>query len=221
MPVIHLIRHSQASFGGDSYDLLSDLGHRQSSLLASALEARGVRASRVASGTLQRQIDTARACWDDHPELDERWNEYDTAGVLVAHGPDLGDRNEMGAAPGMSSREFQQVLDSALLEWIAAGDDSPAEQTWPAFRERSLGALRDLAGSLGGGEQALVFTSGGPIAAICAELIGAPPESFVTLNRVCVNSAVTKLMSGRGGVRLVTFNDHGHLEHDRELMTFR
>jgi broad specificity phosphatase PhoE len=218
MPVIHLIRHAQASFGGDSYDVLSEVGERQSELVDQALAARGIRASRVAAGTLRRQIDTARA----EPSLDERWNEYDTAAVLAAHGPELGgDRNEMGAAPGMSSREFQQVLDSALLAWIEAGHDSPCEETWPAFQRRSLGAVSDLAEVLGSGETALVYTSGGPIAAICASLIGAPDSSFVTLNRVCVNTAVTKLMSGRGGLRLVTFNDHGHLEHDRELMTFR
>jgi broad specificity phosphatase PhoE len=218
MPVIHLIRHSQASFGGGAYDVLSEIGHRQSELVDAALTARGVTASRVVAGTLRRQIDTARV----EPELDERWNEYDTAAVLAAHGPDLGgDRTEMGAAPGMTSREFQQVLDSALLAWIEAGEESPCEETWPAFERRSLDAVSDLAASLGSGENALVFTSGGPIAAICASLIGAPASSFVTLNRVCVNSAVTKLMSGRGGVRLVTFNDHGHLEHERELMTFR
>jgi broad specificity phosphatase PhoE len=218
MPVIHLIRHAQASFGGDAYDLLSEIGLRQSELVDAALTSRGVSASRVAAGTLRRQIDTARVA----PELDERWNEYDTAAVLAAHGPDIGAQsNETGAAPGMSSREFQQVLDAALLAWIEAADESPCAETWPAFQGRSLGALEDLAASLGSGEQALVYTSGGPIAAICVSLIGAPGSSFVTLNRVCVNTAVTKLMSGRGGVRLVTFNDHCHLEHDRELMTFR
>src|SRR5882724_7474382 len=109
MPVIHLIRHALASFGGNSYDVLSEVGERQSELVDQALAARGVRASRVAAGTLRRQIDTARV----EPELDERWNEYETAAVLQEHGPDLGgDRTEMGAAPGMTSREFQQVLDS-------------------------------------------------------------------------------------------------------------
>src|SRR5215831_11675686 len=104
MPVIHLIRHAQASFGGDSYDVLSSVGERQSDLVDAALKARGFEPTRVAAGTLRRQ--------------------NDTAGVLAAHGPELGgDRNEMGAAPGMSSREFQQVLDSALLAWIEAGDD--------------------------------------------------------------------------------------------------
>jgi len=218
MPVIHLIRHAQASFGGDSYDVLSEIGERQSDLVDAALKARGFEPTRVAAGTLRRQIDTARV----EPALDERWNEYDTAAVLAAHGPELdGDRNEMGAAPGMSSREFQQVLDSALLAWIEAGDGSPCEETWPAFQRRSLDAVTELATSLGSGESAFVYTSGGPIAAICVELIGAPGSSFVTLNRVCVNTGVTKLMSGRGGLRLVTFNDHSHLEHDRELMTFR
>ena len=225
MPVIHLIRHAQASFGGDSYDVLSDLGHRQSALLDHALTARGVHANRVAAGTLRRQIDTARACAacpSSGPELDGRWDEYDTAGVLAGHGPQLGaERTDMGAPPGLSSREFQELLDSALLEWIEAGDSSSTGESWPAFQRRAVGAVEDLAGSLGSGEHALAFTSGGVIAAICVALIGAPGAAFVTLNRVCVNTGATKLMSGRGGLRLVTFNDHSHLEHDRELMTFR
>ena len=59
------------------------------------------------------------------------------------------------------------------------------------------------------------------IAAIAAALLGAPSTTFVALSRVSVNSGVTKILSGGAGARLLTFNDHSHLEHDRELMTFR
>ena len=42
MSAIHLVRHGQASFGADDYDLLSALGERQSRVLGQAL-ARQVR----------------------------------------------------------------------------------------------------------------------------------------------------------------------------------
>jgi broad specificity phosphatase PhoE len=227
MPVIHLIRHAQASFGSESYDALSELGHRQSALLDAALERRGIRADRVMAGTLRRQTDTALACTASAPGTlleDARWDEYDAAGVLTAHGeiPDGSpERTDLGVPAGLSSREFQGLLDGGLERWIEAGDASPCAETWPAFRARALGALGDLAADLGSGERALVFTSGGVVAAIGAALIGAPDSTFIPLNRVSVNSGVTKLMSGGGGIRLVTFNDHSHLEHDRELTTFR
>jgi broad specificity phosphatase PhoE len=227
MPVIYLIRHVQASFGDASYDVLSELGHRQAELLDESLARRGVRAARVEAGTPARQQDTARACPRSAPgelRIDPRWDEYDTAAVLVEHGADRpgeGQRGELGAPAGISSREFQALLDRALGEWIRADESSPCPETWPAFQERALAALEDLARALGSGEQAAVFTSGGVIAALCVGLLGAPPEVFVTVNRVAVNSGVTKVMVGGSGARLVTFNEHAHLEHDRALMTFR
>lgn len=227
MPVIHLIRHAQASFGSDAYDVLSELGHRQAALLDGALERRGIRCDRVVSGTHRRQIDTALACTASapgEPLVDPRWDEYDSAGVLATHGqtPDAAAKpSDLGAPAGISSREFQDLLDRALEDWIDAGDDSPCSESWPAFQARVLVALGDLAADLGSGERALVFTSGGVIAAVCAALIGGPGSTFIALNRVSVNSGVSKLISGGGGVRLMTFNDHTHLERDRELTTFR
>jgi broad specificity phosphatase PhoE len=224
MPVVYLIRHAQASFGRDSYDELSELGHCQAAALADALEQRGARADRVVSGSLRRQLDTAIACVNGpEVEVDERWDEYDSAGVLAAHGdgvPD-GDPTELGVPRNVTSREFQVLLDRALVAWIEAGDSSPAAETWPAFQRRASAALTDLTDRLGSGEGALVFTSAGVIAALAASLIGAPASSFVALNRIGVNCGVTKLVSGRGGTHLVTFNDHSHIEHDRELTTFR
>ena len=167
MPVVHLIRHAQASFGADSYDVLSELGQRQCALLDDALARRGVRPQRVAVGTLNRQADTARACRRSVPGellVDARWDEYATADVLAHHGsiPAAdGPRTELGAPPGLTSREFQVLLEGALAAWIAAGERSSCPETWPAFERRALAALTDLARSLGAGEQALVFTSGG------------------------------------------------------------
>jgi len=227
MPVIYLIRHAQASFGDTSYDVLSELGHRQAGLLDESLASRGVRAARVEAGTPARQQDTARACprsAPGEPRIDPRWDEYDTAAVLTEHGgatPRSEQRTELGAPAGISSREFQALLDGALAGWIRAGESSSCPETWAAFQSRAVSALEDLARGLGSGEQAAVFTSGGVIAAICVALLEAPPEVFVTVNRVGVNSGVTKVMVGGSGARLVTFNEHGHLEHDRALMTFR
>lgn len=227
MPVIYLIRHAQASFGDGSYDVLSERGERQSALLATALSERGVRCSRAVAGTLRRQRDTAlrsAPALDGRLETDGRWDEYDTAEVLAIHGDvAAGDQalTDVGAPAGITTEQFQALLDPALEAWVSAGEASRTEETWPAFRGRALDALEQLAEQLGSGESGLAFTSGGVIAAICTTLLDAAATTFVTLNRVTINSAVTKIICGAGGPRLVTFNDHAHLEHDRALMTYR
>jgi broad specificity phosphatase PhoE len=84
------------------------------------------------------------------------------------------------------------------------------------------GTAAPLAGELGRGEIAVVATSGGTIAALAGGLLGAPALTFPALNRVMVNASVTKVTIGAGGVNLIGFNDHSHLEEvDRQLVTYR
>jgi phosphohistidine phosphatase SixA len=55
-----------------------------------------------------------------------------------------------------------------------------------------------------------------------AAALGAPAETFASLNRTLVNSSVTKLAIGSTGINVVSFNDHSHLETvDRALVTYR
>jgi broad specificity phosphatase PhoE len=219
MPALILLRHAQASYGSHDYDVLSDHGAVQARAAREALRARGLVPERIVSGTLRRQRDTALPWTEGGAALEEdpRWNEYDAADVLGAHGPGAGASLE---APGLESRDFQGVLDDALLAWIAAGDESAADETWPAFRDRVAAALDDAVGALRSGETGLVITSGGVVAACCARLLALPESSFVAFNHVVVNAAVTKVVHGRRGTSLVSFNEHAHLEPEG-LVTYR
>jgi broad specificity phosphatase PhoE len=220
MPTVLLVRHAQASFGADDYDVLSQTGERQAERVFDALEQRGVAAARLVAGTMRRQRDSALPWTRGGAELldDERWNEYDAADVLGAHS-EVAASLEGGDAPA-SSREFQGLLDPALAAWVAAGDGGGAREGWPAFRARAVAALEDAAAALGSGETAIAFTSGGVIAACALAVLGVPDAAFVPLNRVAVNGAVTKVISGRRGLSLVSYNEHGHLERDG-LVTYR
>ena len=226
MPSILLIRHAQASYGGADYDVLSDAGHRQAQILASALAERGVDAGRVVSGSLRRQLDTAAALTgtaERAAAVDARWDEYDAEDV-IAHHSDVAAGLTSGAdgAPKLSSHELQPLLDRALAAWIAAAGTSGCRQTWPEFAAAGRAALEQLTGELGRGENAIVVTSAGVIAAVCASLLGHDDAAFVALNRVGVNAAITKLAHGSRGTSLVSFNDHSHLENvDRALVTYR
>ncbi|MCW2994174.1 MAG: histidine phosphatase family protein [Conexibacter sp.] len=224
MPSVLLIRHGQASYGAEDYDVLSEIGHRQSAALADELARRGVVPDRIVSGGLARQRDTAApfaASSGVEVEIDPGWDEYDSHDILSHHSTT--DVRPDGAGGRMvTSRDFQDLLDGALVDWIAAGADGPADEPWTAFDARARGALERLVGSLSSGQTAFVFSSGGTIGGLCAALVGLPPTGLVTFNRVAVNTGMARLVSGRSGVTLVSFNEHGHLDGlDPALRTYR
>lgn len=222
MPIVLLIRHAQASFGTADYDVLSERGHAQVQALHGSLARRGIVADRVVSGDLRRQRDTARP-WSG-VAVDARWNEYEMDDVL-SHHSDAQTRLARGPAdtgPALSSRDFQVVLDRALQDWVDAGSSGPTRQAWPAFLAEINAALDDLGATLGSGETALAFSSSGVIAALAASLIGLPDKAFVPLNRVSVNTSITKVIIGSRGNTLVSYNDHSHLEDaGADLVTYR
>ncbi|MEU0491441.1 histidine phosphatase family protein [Nocardiopsis sp. NPDC006139] len=211
MPSIYLIRHGKASPEAEDYDELSPTGYEQARLLGAELERRGLRPGPVFSGSLRRQRQTAAAALaeagiDAEPTVDERWNEYDHLGLLARH--------------PVAEGTLQERLDAGLSAWMAAGGDGPG--SWEAFRGGVRAALEDTVAGLGRGETALVFTSAGVVAAVCAALLRAPAHGFLELNRIVVNGSLTKVVHGRGGTRLLSFNDHAHLEQaGAALTTFR
>lgn len=228
MAVIYLVRHGQASWGAKDYDKLSDLGVRQSEVLGEALKSRLPRVDRVVRGSLTRHRETADACLaalgvSVTPEVDPRWDEYDHRALIEAHNPAYRRQWRMKldlALTGSPRRAFQDLFDRALTRWLGGGDGY--RESFEAFSARACAALSELVSELDARQTALVFTSGGPISAVAANLLGTGPETWLALNRVCVNTGLTKVVRGRRGTTLVTYNDHAHLEaEDRELLTYR
>jgi broad specificity phosphatase PhoE len=228
MGAIYLVRHGQASYGTADYDRLSELGREQSRIVGETLRRRGVSPAVVVRGDMVRHAQTATEALRSYGDLpaaekivvDARWNEYDYSDVAAAHPAGPAGRDTRMTT--MSSEKFQDTMDGALLAWLAAGDSGAAGVTWPTFSGRAADALADVAAGLASGQSAVVFTSGGPIAAICARMLGVPGPGFVDLNRVMVNGAITVLITGRRGLRLTAVNEHGHLERpEGGLRTYR
>ncbi len=215
MPAVLLVRHGQASFGAADYDVLSDLGREQSAHVGAELGRRRLRTPVAASGTLRRQRDTAHialraAGLASEIASDARWDEYDHLDLLRRYVPP-------DAEPDGSSKGLQSLLDIALAAWV----EDP-HGGWADFSRGALTALDDLAKGLGSGRDAVVFTSGGVVAAVCSSLLGLTAPGVVALNRVTANGAITKVVVGAGGTTLVSFNDHAHVEGEgRRLLTYR
>lgn len=228
MPVIRLIRHGQASFGLKNYDQLSELGYEQAHLLGRSLKRRVGEVDLVVCGEMDRHRQTAEAAlegMDSSPEIkmDARWNEFDHEQVIVRHKPRYRSKTVMVAdlaRKGDPRHQFQLLFDAALERWTAGEDDGYAE-TFEQFTTRANAGMSELAEGCEGAENVLVFTSGGPVSAVAAELLGLDAAGWMRLNRTCANCSETKLVAGRSGLTLVTWNAHSWFDADRRLLSYR
>lgn len=225
MPALLLIRHGQASFGEDDYDVLSPLGERQAEALGARLASVGLDV--LVHGELVRQRATAeivaRRADIEAVEVDTRWDEYDhedLVSVAAAAGELDEELARMRDEEADRSRAFQLVLETALRRWTRGAPGDYAE-TWDAFEERCTAAADELLDRLGSSRSAAVVTSGGVIAAICAGVLDAGPTAWLRLNRVMVNSSITRVVRGRRGTSVVVINDHAHLEGHDGMLTYR
>jgi broad specificity phosphatase PhoE len=212
VPTVLLVRHGQSGRYDTSDPALSALGVRQAQAVARSLTEQGIAPSASSSGTLLRQQQTRAELPGAATPPDPRWDEYDVLALLTAYPPPV-----VVSDPRSDPRGFQDGLDRALLAWMTEGADGPG--TWRALRSRVDAALSELTGSLAGGEVAVVVSSGGPIAAVCAGLLGLQAAGTVALHRVLANAAVTRLMVGRAGIRLASMNEQAHLAGG--LLTYR
>ena len=83
-------------------------------------------------------------------------------------------------------------------------------------------ASDELCGRLGRGRSAFVFTSGGVITSLAADLMKLGTRETMRLNWTIANASVSKLIFSDRGVYLSTLNEHAHFEGEhRELITYR
>ncbi|MGZ5417293.1 MAG: histidine phosphatase family protein [Nocardioides sp.] len=218
MSQVLLVRHGQASWGAEDYDVLSGLGEEQASVVGRTLADRGIRPDLLLHGRMTRQRETARllgeaAGWSGWAE-DESWDEMNHEEILQRH-----PHTFEGDTP--SRREFQVWFEAATERWVAGRHDHEYTESFSAFSGRVLGALAGLSARLDPGGTAVVVTSGGPIARVTAELLGGGADIHRRVAPVVVNASVTKVVVGKRGATLVSFNDHSHLEAEPGLLTYR
>jgi broad specificity phosphatase PhoE len=211
-----LVRDGQASFNSDDYDVLSPLGWEQGRLLGEALSGRVVPTVLVTGG-MRRHHETAEAVCDaagwSAMELveDHGWDEFDHLAMLDAHPSKFGDRLP-------SKAEFQGWLEGAAHRWTSGDFDGDYAEPWATFTARIDSALARTAELAGPTGTTVVFTSGGPVSWVVSTVLAGTvaPESrtplWSRLNRVVVNSSVSKIAVGRDELSLVSFNEHSHLE---------
>ncbi len=219
MSVVLLVRHGQASFGAADYYRLSPLGEEQSRLLGGSLAARGVRPDLVVRGSMRRHRQTAAAAvagagWDAAVHEDAGWDEFDHLSTLA--GETLFDEVE-----GESYDDRVVRFEATIDRWASGRHDDDYRESFPVFQQRVSAAAQRVLERLDPKQTAVVFTSGGPVSWVASTLVDGGLPAWSRLSKVVVNSSVTKVLAGRRGTNLISFNDHSHLETDPGLITYR
>lgn len=219
--VLYIVRHGQApahAYGSDADAAggpgLTDLGFSQARAAGEALARQVPSFDAVFCGDLPRQRATAATIAKSFdgiaaPVVDPDWNEYVTPSL-----PESSDIYAGGGAP------FQDALTHALTSWVDGAAVGP--ETYAEFAARTRAAASRAAEAAGSGNNVLVVSSAGTISQLIAQLWEVPSAAWPAMSRTFVNTSISKVLAGRRGLTLVSFNDHAHVaDLDSGLLTYR
>jgi broad specificity phosphatase PhoE len=233
---IYLIRHGQASFGADDYDVLSPTGIRQAEILGRHLAELGISFDRCLAGDLRRQQHTANSALQQFAavglpvpllETDSAFNEFDADAViralLPAMLPDEPEALHILRNAAQNRGEFQRIFALIIERWLAGTYDTPGLESWLGFVERVQAGLHRILDQADNTQKIAVFTSGGTITALLHLITQMPARQAFELNWQIVNTSLNQLKFRGREVALASFNSHAHLQLLKapELITFR
>ncbi len=211
MGTLYLVRHGQASFGADDYDVLSPLGHKQALRLGEYFKTRGITFDAAMTGTLQRQISTFEGICKGMGSPIEvlQWpglNEYDSHAVIATVYP---GKLEKPDSPEQYRHHFR-LLKDGLKQWM---DGVVSPHDMPSYSDfvRGVTSALDHVRKAHDGKVLLV-SSGGPISTAVGHILGCSPEATIELNLRIRNASVTEFAFTPKRHMLVTYNTLPHLD---------
>ena len=226
---IYLVRHGQASFGADDYDNLSARGEEQCHRLGQHMKG-FIKPEVMLSGQHRRHRQSlASFCEgaDFNPNKENEladFNEFDHEQVLFKAFPHLVTKQdialELASLPDPRKR-FHQMFQQSVERWISGNHDQEYSESWQTFQVRCIQGLTTCIEQYASKGPIMVFTSGGPVAAITQHVLGLTDKATFELNENLVNSGVTRLRFNKNRASLSYLNSFGHLEQQPNLITYR
>ncbi len=211
MGTLYLVRHGQASFGADDYDVLSDLGYRQALRLGEYFKYKGIGFEAAFSGTLRRQVKTfegicAGAGLPLRATQFAGLNEYDSEAVIAAIHP---HKLEKATTPEMYRSHFR-LLKDGLAQWMADVVSPRGMPEYADFVSGIIDVLDHIRQTHEG--NVLLVSSSGPIATAVGHVLGSSPETTIELNLRIRNCSVTEFAFTPKRHMPVTYNTLPHLD---------
>ena len=250
MTTILLARHGQASFGQENYDQLSELGDIQAQMLGQHYATTQRRIDAIFTGSLVRQQDSAHHFWQRYqsfadtdssnkPAIDmsapdsyvlPQFDEFNHKDVFVKSDPAFSTRASIAAEIAKADvpmTRLAELFDNAMRRWHGGDYDQDYIESWSQFNERAKQALEQIriqvtTLNLNRDSTVLVFTSGGVIAAITAQLLQQGSQTAYQINKSLVNTGVTSITLKEQNSRLLSLNEYSHLfANGKRFVTWR
>ncbi len=199
------MRHGQANYTANSeadYDRLTDLGQQQARWLGAHLTNTNPHFDRVITGTLNRQINTARAMGYDRAEQDTALNElpyFALAQALEA---------QFNIPAPKDARDFASHLPAVMDHW-AQEKLTDVPETFEAFTARVTFLIDQLCAHSG---RILLITSGGVIGMVMRHALGLHNGATSKMMLQIMNSSLHRLEYVHDQLMVGSFNATPHLD---------
>lgn len=187
------------------------------------------------SGDLSRQRETCQLALASQPNavphhIDARFNEVQNDEQIEYLLPAVLERNPAIQAlvdKGLSaSKDYQKVIDAVFNYWVSPECDDDRIQSWADYSGGTRDALAQVMAEQGSGKTVGIFSSGGTIATIVAQVLGLTGAQTYQFYEPMMNCSMTQLFYSRDKVSLSYFNDTTFLQvlnrdHEQSLVTYR
>ena len=159
-----------------------------------------------------------------------QFDEFNHKDVFIKADPAFGSQGAIAAEIAKAEVPMMRLavlFDQAMQRWHAGDNDHDYIESWSQFNERAKQALEQVRIqvanlNLDGDSTVLVFTSGGVIAAIAAQLLQQGSQTAYQLNKSLVNTGVTAITLKDQGARLLSLNEYSHLfAEGKRFVTWR
>lgn len=217
MSTLILLRHGQASFGAQTYDALSPLGHEQAKAVGRHFQQQRLAIDRVQVGPRQRHLLTAELAlaplgleWDrsPHPALDEF-----AEGQQILAAAQARQSVILQGEGRLSGKAAARCYFREIEAWCCGLTQIPGVPEVGVFRREVGQWCEQTLEEAASGVNLLAVTSGGVIAALLANALGLPDSAMARFMGVIYNASITELAFSRGRPpSLLSFNQVAYLE---------
>jgi broad specificity phosphatase PhoE len=239
MSRLFIVRHGQASFLEADYDKLSPKGEVQSRLLGEYWAQLRLHFDAVYTGPRKRQRDTARIVgevyrragleWPE-PIVHDDFDEFKAESVLDhalsnlvesdVHVRRLHEDFQNAAGADQRFKTFQRVFEVVIGRWARCELEVPGIEPWASFCSRVHRGLQQLVENGNGGQNLVIFSSGGPAGVAMQKALDLSVDSTLKSAWMMRNSAYSEFLFSPDRFTLSTYNANPHLT-DPGFITYR
>ncbi len=227
MSKIILIRHGQASFGAENYDLLSDIGRQQAAALGEYFLEHQIKFDSIIHGQMSRQTETAQILskskgFSGELVVDSGADEFDSDNlldyylpILAAKSDDLYQTIHSPQKWFADPSDFEFIFRALIRLW-QDDLDCPFE-SWNNFKKRVINLLNRIRNQQGANKKIALITSGGLISVTMQSILGFDNQAFMDMNLTINNASVTEIKIANLGnelsadlsinAKLISFNN--------------